>query len=193
MTRFAIPLGVFALLVLVLAIGIVHAPDKGTIISPLLGKPAPQFSLPSLTDANRIIKSSDLHGRWYIFNVWGTWCGGCRQEHGVLLEMQRAGVVPIIGLDWRDNDSEAQSLLQQMGNPYEVVAVDKDGREAIDWGVYGAPETFLVNDRGIVVYKYIGPLTRDAWEKEFLPRLKQQGATRASGEPAAPAQPAAKS
>ncbi|HVW70563.1 MAG TPA: DsbE family thiol:disulfide interchange protein [Steroidobacteraceae bacterium] len=176
--RFVVPLALFGLLVWVLAIGIKHSPDKGTIISPLLGKPAPQFSLPSLTDASRTVKSSDLRGRWYIFNVWGTWCGGCRQEHSVLLEMSRAGVVPIIGLDWKDNADEALSLLAQQGNPYEVVAVDKDGREAIDWGVYGAPETFLVNDQGIVVYKYIGPLTHEAWEKEFLPRLPRRQAAK---------------
>jgi cytochrome c biogenesis protein CcmG, thiol:disulfide interchange protein DsbE len=176
--RFTIPLGVFALLVVVLAIGIVHSPDKGTIKSPLLGKPAPEFSLPSLTDASHIVKSSDLHGRWYILNVWGTWCEGCRAEHSVLMEMRQDNVVPIIGLDWKDSEAEAMSLLQQRGNPYEVIAVDKDGREAIDWGVYGAPETFLVNDRGIVVYKYIGPLTREAWEKEFLPRLPPRQAAK---------------
>ncbi|MGH8211083.1 MAG: DsbE family thiol:disulfide interchange protein [Steroidobacteraceae bacterium] len=178
MNRFAIPLGFFALLVVVLAIGIKHSPDKGTIISPLLGKPAPQFSLPSLMDAGRMVKSSDLRGRWYIFNVWGTWCGECRQEHSELLEMRHARLVPIIGLDWKDNDNEALSWLRQLGNPYEVVAVDKDGREAIEWGVYGAPETFLVNDQGIVVYKYIGALTRAAWEKEFLPRLPQRQAAK---------------
>jgi cytochrome c biogenesis protein CcmG/thiol:disulfide interchange protein DsbE len=178
MNRFALPLGLFALLALVLAIGIKHSPDKGTIASPLIGKPAPQFALPSLHDASRIVKSSDLLGRWYVFNVWGTWCGGCRQEHSVLLQMAHADVVPIIGLDWKDNATEALELLSQLGNPYEVVAVDKDGREAIDWGVYGAPETFLVNDRGIVVYKYIGPLTQEAWEKEFLPRLPPRPAAK---------------
>jgi cytochrome c biogenesis protein CcmG/thiol:disulfide interchange protein DsbE len=171
MNRFALPLGLFALLAVVLAIGIKHSPDKGTIASPLIGKPAPQFSLPSLTDADRTIKSSDLLGRWYIFNVWGTWCGGCRQEHEVLLQMRHADVVPIIGLDWKDDAAQALSMLSQLGNPYEIVAVDKDGREAIDWGVYGAPETFLVNDKGIVVYKYVGPLTLDAWQKDILPRL----------------------
>jgi cytochrome c biogenesis protein CcmG/thiol:disulfide interchange protein DsbE len=85
--------------------------------------------------------------------------------------MRHADVVPIIGLDWKDNDAEALSLLSQLGNPYELIAVDHDGREAIDWGVYGAPETFLVNDQGVVVYKYVGPLTQEAWEREFLPRL----------------------
>ena len=178
LNRFTIPLGVFALLVVVLAIGIAHSPDKGTIISPLLGKPAPEFSLPSLVDASQTVKSSDLHGHWYIFNVWGTWCVECRAEHAVLMEMSKQGVVPIIGLDWKDKDNEALAVLQQMGNPYAAVAADRDGREAIDWGVYGAPETFLVNDRGVVVYKYIGALTREAWEKQFLPRIPPQQAAK---------------
>jgi cytochrome c biogenesis protein CcmG, thiol:disulfide interchange protein DsbE len=178
MNRFTIPLGVFALLVVVLAIGIVHSPDKGIIVSPLLGKPAPEFSLPSLSDASHLVKSSDLRGRWYVFNVWGTWCFECKAEHSVLMEMSRAGVVPIIGMDWKDSESDAVAMLQQQGNPYSEIAVDKDGREAIDWGVYGAPETFLVNDHGIVVYKYVGALTREAWEKEFLPRLPQHQAAK---------------
>lgn len=178
LNRFTLPLGIFALLVVVLAIGIAHSPDKGTILSPLLGKPAPEFSLPSLTDASQTVKSSDLHGHWYIFNVWGTWCYECRAEHAVLMEMSQQNVVPIIGLDWKDKDQEALSVLSESGNPYQAVAADRDGREAIDWGVYGAPETFLVNDRGIVVYKYIGALTREAWEKEFLPRLPPRQAAK---------------
>jgi cytochrome c biogenesis protein CcmG/thiol:disulfide interchange protein DsbE len=171
MNRFLIPLGVFGLLVVVLAIGIAHSPDKGTIVSPLLGKPAPQFSLPSLTEANQKVASSDLHGKWYVFNVWGTWCYACREEHNALLEIHHQDVVPIIGMDWKDPESEALGYLQQLGNPYDAIAVDKDGRAAIDWGVYGAPETFLVNDKGIVVYKYVGAMTRQVWEKEFLSRL----------------------
>jgi cytochrome c biogenesis protein CcmG/thiol:disulfide interchange protein DsbE len=96
----------------------------------------------------------------------------------MLMEARQQNVVPIIGLDWRDSADTAKELLQQMGNPYDVIAVDKDGREAVNWGVYGAPETFLVNDKGVVVYKYIGPLTRDAWEKEFLPRLPPRQAAK---------------
>jgi cytochrome c biogenesis protein CcmG, thiol:disulfide interchange protein DsbE len=182
MNRFLIPLGVFALLVVVLAVGIKRAPEKGIIISPLLGKPAPEFALPKLASTGETVKSADLRGRWYVFNVWGTWCGGCRAEHNTLLQIQRSGVVPIIGMDWRDDDSAALSMLREMGNPYETIAVDKDGREAVDWGVYGAPETFLVNDKGVVVYKYVGPLTPEAWEKEFLPRLPQREAG-AAGQP----------
>jgi cytochrome c biogenesis protein CcmG, thiol:disulfide interchange protein DsbE len=145
MNRFAIPLGAFALLVVVLAIGIAHSPDK--------------------------VKSSDLRGRWYVFNVWGTWCFACREEHNTLLEIRQQGVVPIIGMDWKDTENDPLGYLKQSGNPYEVIAVDRDGREAIDWGVYGAPETFLVNDKGIVVYKYVGALTPEVWKKQFLSRL----------------------
>lgn len=180
MNRFLLPLGIFALLVVVLAIGIKHSPEKGLIASPLIGKPAPQFSLPSLTDANRTVKSSDLKGRWYLFNVWGTWCFECRAEHNMLLEVRQAGVIPVIGMDWKDDDSQALAWIAQLGNPYEVIAVDKDGREAIDWGVYAAPETFLVNPDGIVVYKVIGALTREAWEKEILPRISAKSAAKSS-------------
>jgi len=171
MNRFALPVGVFGLLVVVLAIGIKHSPNKGTIMSPLLGKPAPQFSLPNLTDPARVVSSAGLKGRWYLLNVWGTWCGECRAEHEMLLEVHRAAVVPLVGLDWKDDDAQALSWLAQLGNPYDVVAVDRSGRTAIDWGVYGAPETFLVNPQGIVVFKHVGALTPDVWTRDILPRL----------------------
>jgi len=111
MTKFLVPLGIFGLLAVVLAIGIHHSPDKGIIKSPLLGKAAPVFALPNLTDPARQVRSVDLKGRWYLFNVWGTWCGGCREEHEALLQVHRAGVVPIIGLDWKDDDAQALSWL----------------------------------------------------------------------------------
>jgi cytochrome c biogenesis protein CcmG/thiol:disulfide interchange protein DsbE len=171
MNRFTLPAAVFVLLVIVLAIGIKHSPDKGIIKSPLLGKPAPQFSLPNLTDPARLVSSAGLRGRWYLFNVWGTWCGECRAEHEMLLEVRRAAVVPLIGLDWKDDDAQALSWLAQLGNPYEVVAVDRTGRTAIDWGVYGAPETFLVNPQGIVVFKHVGALTPEVWTRDILPRV----------------------
>lgn len=176
MNRFALPLALFALLVVVLAISIRHSPDKGIIASPLIGRQAPGFALPSLTDAQHVVSSQDLKGRWYILNVWGTWCYECRAEHSMLLEAGRAGLVPIIGLDWKDEDDHALEWLAQLGNPYQAVAVDHDGRTAVDWGVYGAPETFLVNAQGIVVYKLVGPLTREAWTAQFLPRLPHPAA-----------------
>ena len=171
MTRFLLPLGLFILLAAVLAIGIRHSPEKGIIASPLVGKPAPPFSLPNLTNPAREVRSADLKGHWYLFNVWGTWCGECRQEHETLLQVQRAGVVPIIGLDWKDDDTQAVAWLTQLGNPYQWVGTDHSGRVAIDWGVYGAPETFLVSPQGVVVYKHVGALTPDTWTREILPRL----------------------
>ncbi len=176
MNRFLLPLALFVLLAVVLAIGIRHSPEKGVIASPLLGKPAPQFSLPSLTDPAHEVRSADLRGHWYLFNVWGTWCGECRAEHDMLLQVRRAGVVPIIGLDWKDDDAQALGWLTQLGNPYQSVAVDRSGREAIEWGVYGAPETFLVNPQGIVVYKHVGALTPDTWTREILPRVSAAAA-----------------
>jgi cytochrome c biogenesis protein CcmG, thiol:disulfide interchange protein DsbE len=174
--RFILPIVAFALLVVVLAIGIRHAPEKGTIPSVLVGRAAPAFTLPNLTDPAQTVRSSDLQGRWYLFNVWGTWCFECRAEHEALLEVHRAGVVPLIGLDWKDDDTEARTWLQQLGNPYDAVAVDRVGRTAIDWGVYGAPETFLVNPQGVVVYKLVGPLTHEVWAREILPRVSGPGA-----------------
>jgi len=146
------------------------------IASPLLGKPAPQFSLPELRDPAQVVRSADLKGRWYLFNVWGTWCGECRAEHEMLLKVQRAGIVPLIGLDWKDDDAQALAWLTQLGNPYQAVAVDHSGRAAIDWGVYGAPETFLVSPQGVVVYKRVGALTDEIWTREILPRMSRAAA-----------------
>lgn len=171
MNRFIVPLGVFAVLAALLLYGVKHAPDKEFIPSPLIGKPAPEVSLPTLADPDRKVTTSMLRGRWYAVNVWATWCEGCRQEHPMLLEARKSGRIPIIGLDWKDDDERARAWLSRLGNPYEVVLVDHDGRTVIDWGVYLAPETFLVNDRGIIVYKQAGPLTREVWAKEFLGRL----------------------
>jgi len=169
--RFTIPLALFALLVVVFAIGIKESPDKDLIPSPLIGKPAPSFSLPSLTDPGQRVTSAQLRGHWYLFNVWGTWCVSCRLEQAMLLKIKQAGVVPLVGLDWKDDPGDALSYLKQQGDPYQTIAVDRDGSEAIMWGVYGAPETFLVNPQGIVVYKYIGPITEEAWQQQILPRL----------------------
>ncbi len=169
--RFIIPLVLFAALVVVLAIGIKDSPDKNIIPSPLIGKAAPAFSLPSLTDPGQRVSTTQFRGHWYLFNIWGTWCVECRVEQAMLLKIKAAGVVPLVGLDWRDDPDDALSYLKQEGDPYESIAVDQDGSEAIMWGAYGAPETFLVNPQGIVVYKYIGPITEQAWEQQILPRL----------------------
>ena len=178
MSRFALPLGIFLLLTVVLFIGIRHSPDKGIIVSPLLNKPAPDFALPALDAPERIVRPRDLRGRWYLLNVWGTWCVACREEHEMLLRVRAAAIVPLVGIDWKDDDQQAQAWLRQLGNPYEVVAVDHSGRTAIDYGVYAAPETFLVSPQGIVVYKCTGELTEEVWNREIIPRVRPASVTR---------------
>lgn len=176
MNRFLLPLGLFALLAALLAVGLKRAPEKGVIESPLIGKPAPEFVLPDLIDGARPVRTRDLAGRWYLLNVWGTWCVECRAEHDTLLAIQRSGVLPIIGLNWKDDDAQALDWLARLGNPYEAIAADRDGRVAVDWGVYGAPESFLVDPQGRVARKRVGALTPEIWEREFLPLLKPAAA-----------------
>ena len=171
MNRFLLPLAAFALLLLVLIAGLRHASDKGIIVSPLLGKPAPQFSLPGLLDGNTPLQAQALRGHWSLLNVWGTWCVECRAEHQTLLTIKQQGRVLIFGIDWKDDDTQARAFLNELGNPYQRVGADREGRVAIDWGVYGAPESFLINPDGTVVYKHVGGLTPQIWQREFLSRL----------------------
>lgn len=171
MKKFLIPLGAFGLLAIVLAIGVKRSPEKSVIPSALIGKPAPDFQVPELGVPTMTFDSRSMRGQWYLLNVWGTWCVECRAEHEELLAVRRSGRVPLIGLNWKDDDAAAQQWLAQLGNPYERVPVDRDGRIAIDWGVYGAPETFLVDPSGIVVYKHVGALTDQVWREKFLSRL----------------------
>jgi cytochrome c biogenesis protein CcmG/thiol:disulfide interchange protein DsbE len=170
--RFILPLGGFALLVVVLIVGLKHAPEKGVIISPLLGKAAPEFSLPKLTDPAQTVATASLRGGWHLVNIWGTWCVECRAEHETLLAIKQEGIVPIVGIDWKDEDTAAIAWLAQLGNPYDVVAADRSGRAAIDWGVYGAPESFLVSPEGIVVEKQTGAMNLADWQTKFLPHVK---------------------
>jgi len=171
LNRFVLPLAAFALLLIVLIVGLRHAPEKGVIVSPLLGKSAPQFTLPDLLDEQNQLRTDALRGHWSLVNVWGTWCEECRVEHATLLQIKQQGRVPIIGIDWKDDDAQARSWLSEMGNPYDHVGADREGRVAIDWGVYGAPESFLVNPAGTVVYKHVGALSPQIWAQEFLPHL----------------------
>lgn len=169
MLKFIIPLALFALLGAFLFKGLYR--DPSFVPSPLIGKPAPAFSLPSLQDPTFPVVSNELRGKPWVLNVWGTWCGGCRAEHPVLVEIAQQKRLPIIGLNWRDDSVQALGWLRELGNPYSAVAVDQDGKTAIDWGVYGAPETFLIGADGKVLYKHIAPMTLEVWNKEFLPRI----------------------
>lgn len=170
MNRFLLPLAAFVLLAIVLGVGIRNSDTKGVVASPLVGRPAPQFVLPNLLDPDTPFDSRTMAGRWYALNVWGTWCIECRVEHAALVAAKAAGQLPIIGLNWKDDPTSAVAWLAQLGDPYEATAVDAEGRVAIDYGVYGAPETFLIDPQGIIVHKHIGPLSTEIWERDFIAR-----------------------
>ena len=169
MKRSLLPLAVFVILIPVFIIGLTKDPRQ--LPSPFIDEPAPEFSLPSLTEPEQIVSSNDYAGQYALINVWATWCVGCRQEHNFLMELSRSQDVPIYGINWRDNRDEALRWLQALGDPYEASGFDADGRVGIDWGVYGAPETFLVSADGVVLHKHLGPLDATAWERDFVPKI----------------------
>jgi len=169
MTKFLMPLVAFALLVGMFVVGLRMDPSE--IPSPLLHNAAPQFAIPSLQDPDVLVGSASYANQMALVNIWATWCPGCRQEHGFLLELAEEGTIPIFGLNWRDDREEALRWLHTLGDPYIASGFDSDGRVGIDWGAYGAPETFLVDANGIVIHKHIAPLTREIWERDFLPLI----------------------
>jgi len=153
--RRLMPLIIFAVLVIFLAVGLTLNPRE--VPSPLIGKPAPEFELPLLLQDGSF-SNKDLIGHVTLVNVWASWCFACRQEHEVVKQLSRQGV-RIIGLNYKDDADDAKQWLAKLGNPYQAIAADRDGRIAIDWGVYGAPETFLIDQQGIIRHKVIGPLS----------------------------------
>jgi cytochrome c biogenesis protein CcmG/thiol:disulfide interchange protein DsbE len=169
MFRYLLPLIVFAILIPVFVIGLGRNPNE--LPSPFIGKPAPEFVLPTLKDPAQSVGTESFAGETVLVNVWATWCVGCRQEHEFLMALSRSNAIPIYGINWRDTRAEALSWLQQLGDPYEASGDDRDGRVGIDWGVYGAPETFLVGADGKVLHKHLGPLNRATWERDFVPLL----------------------
>jgi len=178
MWKFILPAVLFLGLVVMFAFGLNPNRDIHALPSPLIGKPAPEFALANVLDPTQLVTSESLKGQVYVLNVWGTWCGACRQEHETLLEIASTHVVPLIGLDYQDQMDKARLYLEQPGNPYSAVAFDNDGRTAINWGVYGAPETYLIDTHGRIIFKFITPMTAEVWKKEFLPRIE---AARRSG------------
>jgi cytochrome c biogenesis protein CcmG/thiol:disulfide interchange protein DsbE len=178
MWKFLLPFAAFIALAVLFAFGLNPNRDIHALPSPLIGKPAPEIALTDVLDPSLSVSNAALKGQVYIVNVWGTWCEACRQEHEALLAIAQQRVVPIIGLVYMDKRDAAKQWLEQLGNPYSQVAFDSDGRTAINWGVYGAPETFLVDASGRVVYKFISPMTAQIWQREFLPRI---AAARRSG------------
>lgn len=174
MKKFIIPIGLFALLGVLLAVGLKLDPRK--IPSPLVDKPLPAFSLPTLDNPSRSLSNEDFKGKVVLINVWASWCAACRQEHPLLMEVARAKQVPLIGLNYKDKREDGLRVLQTEGNPYDVSLVDADGRVGIDWGVYGVPETFVIDKTGVVRYKYIGPISVQDWEKIVLPLIQKLSA-----------------
>ncbi|MCG7965647.1 MAG: DsbE family thiol:disulfide interchange protein [Candidatus Thiodiazotropha taylori] len=167
--RYSVPLIVFGIIAAFLYKGLGMNPRE--IPSPLIGKSIPEFSLPSVESAQTMINDQNLKGKIYLLNVWATWCVSCRAEHDTLVHLARSGKVEIVGLNWKDERVKAQAWLQQLGDPYTVNIFDQKGRTAIDLGVYGAPETFLVDDDGIIHYKHAGPLTLGVFNETLLPMI----------------------
>lgn len=168
--KFLIPLGLFVALVALLFFGLGTDPRK--VPSPLVGKPAPQFTLPALNDPSRTVSNEVLTGKVSLVNVWASWCVSCRAEHAQLMRLSRElDQVQILGLNWKDETADAIRMLRLSGNPYLVSAYDPDNKVGIHWGVYGAPETFLVDGDGIICYKKIGPVGPGTWETELAPNV----------------------
>lgn len=165
--RYAIPLVLFVGLVVFLAIGLGHDPHE--VPSPLINKPAPAFQLSQLKEPGKTFSAQEMRGKVWLLNVWASWCVSCREEHPLLLEYARSNAVPIYGLNYKDKHDDAVSWLAELGDPYVLSVADSDGRVGIDYGVYGAPETYLIDRNGIIRYKHIGPVTPDVWQKTILP------------------------
>jgi cytochrome c biogenesis protein CcmG/thiol:disulfide interchange protein DsbE len=170
--RFLVPLALFVALAALLFFGL--GTDPRRVPSPLVGKPVPQFSLPTLQDPKRTVSDADLRGQISLVNVWFSTCVSCRAEHRQLMAIAKESGAQIVGLNWKEeNRADALRMLRQFGNPYHVVAYDEDGRVGIDWGVYGAPETFIVDRKGTIRYKQIGPIDQTVWEQTLKPIVEQ--------------------
>lgn len=170
-----LPLVVVAALGVLLAAGVwlSRNPNREALPSPLIGRPAPAFALPVLHEAGRLVTSSDLRGAPYLLNVWGSWCPACRDEHPVLTRFAETKRLRVIGFNWKDEHADALRWLEQYGNPYFMVLADFEGKTAIDWGIYGAPETFLVDRDGVIRWKHVGPLSDAVIDTELMPLLRK--------------------
>jgi cytochrome c biogenesis protein CcmG/thiol:disulfide interchange protein DsbE len=166
-----LPVIIFILLGILLAVGLKIADKKTELPSPLVGREMPRFNLPVLGQEEVVINSDDLIGEPFLVNFWASWCVTCRVEHPVIEDLAESGVLKIVGLNFRDESADAQAWLQQFGNPYSLIIQDYSGRTSIDFGVYAAPESFLVDEKGVIVFKQLGALTHEVIETEILPRI----------------------
>lgn len=168
-----LPLLAFIALALLLFVGVRMNSGKDTsaIPSPLIGKQAPVLNLPELNMPQQSIGLQDLKGRAFVLNIWGSWCVSCRIEHPIITEMAKSGVI-VVGYNYKDSAEDARAWLNQFGNPYALIIQDEDGKAALDWGIYGAPETFVIDAQGIVRFKHVGPITSEIVQNKILPLLK---------------------
>ena len=171
MTQKLIPLVLFLILVVFLGIGLTR--DPSLVPSPLIDKQLPEFSLEQVKNIDKILSSADLHGQVSLLNVWASWCVACRSEHPVLLKLARSGLVKIYGLNYKDQREDAIRWLDHYGDPYTTSAYDHSGKIGIEYGVYGVPETFVIDNKGLIRYKHIGPVSDDILEKKILPLIEQ--------------------
>ena len=171
MNRFLLPLGLFAVLVVFLGIGLTLNPRE--VPSPLIDKPVPAFRLAQLEQPGLEFSQRDMLGQVWLLNVWASWCVSCRDEHPMLVELARKRIVPVVGLNYKDKPPEAKAWLKQFGDPYVLSVSDVEGRVGIDFGVYGVPETFVIDRTGVIRYKQIGPLTPESLEKHILPLVRR--------------------
>ena len=169
--RFLIPLAIFAVLVVFLGVGLTLNPRE--VPSPLINKPAPAFQLPQLHAPDKTFAQKDMLGKVWMLNVWASWCVACREEHPHLVALARSGAVPIYGLNYKDERADGIAWLARFGNPYQLSAYDRDGRIGIDYGVYGVPETYVIDKSGVIRYKRIGAVTPQILREKILPLLKE--------------------
>jgi len=171
MKRFLIPLAAFFILVIFLAIGLTR--DPRDVPSPLKDKPAPAFRLPQLAAAEKSFSPEEMKGKVWLFNVWASWCVSCRQEHPLLVAFSKEGTVPVVGLNYKDQLPDAKDWLAKFGDPYVLSAVDADGRVGIDYGVYGVPETYVIDKAGMIRMKHTGPITPESLRQQILPLVAE--------------------
>jgi cytochrome c biogenesis protein CcmG/thiol:disulfide interchange protein DsbE len=171
MKRYILPLGGFVVLLVFLGIGLRLKPQD--IPSPLIGKRAPAFALPQVEDSRLTFRSRDMEGKVWVLNVWASWCGPCRVEHPALLEFSRLAVAPVVGLNYNDARGDSLKWLKEFGNPYQVSVFDGDGKTGIEFGVYGVPETFVIDKHGLIRLKLTGPVTPELVRGKLLPLIKE--------------------
>jgi len=171
MKRYAIPFGIFAILLAFLGIGLRLKPQE--VPSPFIGKTAPPFTLTRLEAADKTFSPTDMRGKVWLFNVWASWCTSCRAEHPVLVEFAKQAAVPIVGLNYMDARDDGSQWLGKFGNPYQLSVYDSDGKVGTDYGVYGVPETFLIDKQGVIRLKLTGPVTPEVIRDTLLPLIQE--------------------